>query len=149
MMVAIIFSTRPICLGPGSGIWIDSLSSLWLVIFPCRWPCGAYRTCLWAPPLARAPGPPTTPPSTDPRSLICNGSSSSASCSARSPVSLHRENSEPAESVERRPGCFSSVDSIRGAEWSSLCWVVEVKARRGIDTEERGFEEGMVPVVRG
>ena len=64
-------------------------------------------------------------------------------------MSLQREKSEPAESVERRAGCFSSVDSISGAAWSSLCCVVEVKARRGIETEERGFEEGMMAVMRG
>ena len=64
-------------------------------------------------------------------------------------MSLQSENSDPAESVERRPRCFSSVDSISGAEWSSLCCVGVVRLRRGMETEERGLEEGMVPVVRG
>ena len=150
MMVAMIFSTRPICRGPGSGIRIASLSIPCVVFLLCKWSCEAYRTCLWCrpPPLALAE-PPTAPPSADSRNLICSGSSSSASCSARSPVSLQSENSEPAESTERRPQCFSSVDSISGAEWSSLCCAGEVRARRGIETEERGFEEGMMPVVRG
>ena len=149
MATAMIFSTRPITRGPGSGIWIASLSRTCLVFFLCEWSCGAYRTCLaWRPAVALTLDPPPAPPSTDSRSLICNGSSSSASCSARSPVSLQSEKSDPAESVDRRPVCFSSLGSISGAEWSFLCCAGDVRARRGMETE-RGVEEGMLPVMRG
>ena len=61
-------------------------------------------------------------------------------------MSLQREKSEPAESVDRRPGCFSSWESISGAEWSSLWCAGDVRTRRGMGMEDRGVEEGMMPV---
>lgn len=91
------------------------------------------------------PGAPRTSPSKDWRSLICSGSSSSASCSARSPVSLQREKSEPAESEDRRPA-FSLDSCSSEVEWSSGGCRGEPRLRKGMGTE---VDEGMVPVVAG
>lgn len=82
------------------------------------------------------------------RTLICKGSSSAASCSARSPVPLQSEKSDPAESEESRPS-FSLVGSRGTAE----CWLLgpeeDAKVRSGMVTELGGFEEGMMPVIVG
>lgn len=82
------------------------------------------------------------------RKFICKGSSSAASCSARSPVSLQSEKSDPAESEESRPS-FSLVGSRSAVE----CWFLgseeDAKVRSGMVTELRGFEEGMMPVTVG
>lgn len=82
------------------------------------------------------------------RKLICKGSSSAASCSARSPVSLQSEKSDPAESEESRPS-FSLVVSRGTAE----CWFLgpeeDARVRSGMVTELRGFEEEMMPVIVG
>ena len=75
------------------------------------------------------------------------GSSSSASCSARSPVSLQSEKSEPAESDERRPA--SRFSSSSAAECSSRGREGEARVRRGIVGGSWLFEEEMVPVVGG
>lgn len=86
-------------------------------------------------------------PSIEPRNLICSGSSSSASRSARSPVSLQREKSEPAESEERRPA-FSLESCSKEVEWSSGEGRKDPRPRfrKGIGTEVDG---GMMPVMVG
>ena len=63
---------------------------------------------------------------------MCKGSSSFASCSARSPVSLQSEKSEPAESEECRLPFFS-LSNV--AESSSLAREGFIRVRRGIVAE--------------
>ena len=83
-----------------------------------------------------------------------SGSSSLASWSTRSPVSLHKENSEPAELLEstetRRPlsPCFSSrSSSLEGGEGTLCVFRGELeKVWRGMLAGR--LEEGILPVVR-
>jgi hypothetical protein len=84
------------------------------------------------------------------------GSSSSASCSAISPVSLHRENSEPAESEDsddRRLPCFSLISLVDSSS-EVVCSMegrdVEVRVRRGMLAGWlREVEGGMLAVMLG
>lgn len=96
---------------------------------------------------------PKTSSSRDSRSLIWRGSSSSASCSARSPVSLH-ENSEPSdddrEREDRRPSFLSACDPSSAAEceWELDGW--DERVRKGIFAGRReDCGEGMVKVGGG
>lgn len=85
--------------------------------------------------------------SRDSRNLICSGSSASANCSARSPVSL-QENSESEEDLERedRRPCFSEErEPSNAAECSS---VRADKVLRGMFAGRRDeLWEGIVKVV--
>ena len=151
MMVARTFSVREIRLGAGFGLSIASLSTPGLVISRSIWSCCRYRTRLGCRPRAFAAEPPKTSSSSESRSLICKGSSSSASCSARSPVSLQREKSDPAESEEeRRISGFSLLDdSSNDAEWSSKRCKEVGMLRRGILAGRKEIEEGIVTVILG
>jgi hypothetical protein len=68
-------------------------------------------------------------------------------------VSLHRENSEPAESEDsddRRLPCFSLVDSSSEVVWSMEGRDVEVRVRRGMLAGWlREVEGGMLAVMLG
>jgi len=150
MMAAIICSALLTHRGAGLGISISSLTSPgWcslcsLLSYSSRYRAPLARVCRLDP-------PPKTSSSRDSRSFIRNGSSASANCSARSPVSL-QENSEPRgddrEKEDRRP-CFSS-DSLpsSAAECEFGPVAGDDKVRRGILAGRReGFGEGMVKIV--
>lgn len=141
------FSKRVIFLGGGSGISIASLSMPGLVFCRRKWSCSAYRTCRGTCSLRSGREAARRRSSNDPPRSICRGSSSSASCSARSPVPPRYEKSEPAESEERREllPCFSFSRS----ECSSDRRGGGIRLRRGILVAREGFEEGMVATIRG
>ena len=89
--------------------------------------------------------PPRVSPSRDSWGFRRSGSSSSATCSAKSPVSLQSEKSEPAESEERRLA-FSLVFCSNEVEWSSGGGRLEPRFRKGMGT----FVDGeMMTVVVG
>ena len=151
MAMAMTCSTQPIVRWAGSGICIASLSRPGLVFFCSGWSCSMYRTRLGCRP---RPGPAEKEPwgpssSKESPSWMCRGSSSPASCSARSPVSPKKEKSEPAESEEWRDPGFSLVDCSNEAECSSDRRGGGIRVRRGILAGLKRVEEGMVPVVRG
>lgn len=76
------------------------------------------------------------------------GSSSSASCSAKSPVSLHREKSDRSESED--DGRISVFSSWADAEWSSKRREeVGGMLRRGIPADGEESEGEIVAEVRG
>ena len=116
IIVATTFSVRLIRWGAGLGISIASLSTPDLVTF--RSVCGSswYLTRFGCPLRRLGTGPPNPLLSDELLNLICNGSSSSASCSARSPVSLHKENLDPADSEECRLPCFSRLSGSKEVE---------------------------------
>lgn len=140
MATASVASQRPILLWMGFGILISSFANPFsLKLFSAR-PSSMNRGCVGC--LVRL-GPPWLSLSNDPRMSIRRGSSSSASCSARSPVSLKNEKSEPAESEERRR-CFSfSSNSECSSDWRAG----GTRVLRGMF--EGFFEEGMVTVELG
>lgn len=144
MIVASRCSTLPIFRGAGLGISISSLASPGLISF-CDLPSKASRYLTRLGFDDRLDVPPKISSSREARSLICKGSSS-ASCSARSPVSLQESESEEVdrEREERRP-CFSECAPSRCSDWvESLPAVVE-RVRRGIFAGRRdGVWEGIL-----
>lgn len=143
MIAASKCSTLPIFLGAGLGISISSLTSPGCCSFlePCS-KASRYRTFLGF--TARLDDPPNISSSRDARSLICRGSSS-ANCSARSPVSLQEssESEDGSREREERP-CFSEWEPSRCSDWEDAVAGVD-RVRRGIFAGRRdGFGGGIL-----